>query len=355
MKRSLRLITLLVLSGLLLASCEGPMGPVGEQGTQGDKGDPGTTFSCTDCHFNNSPMSAYLAQWGESTHALGGNASYCNRTGCVQCHTSQGFLAWVSGESPAAIEIPVNPMQINCSTCHNIHTSYTSSDWALTNVGPQTLELLYGGEALVWDKGNSNQCVACHQAQVVSPAPVPGGADFTVTNVRMGPHHAPHANMVMGRTQFEPAGSATYPAGNYHNVASGCVTCHMSDPYGYQAGGHNMGIWYDEHGQKKMLYTGCVSCHEGVDMVAKVAGLEATIDGKMDRLKAQLTEAGVYNSATGLLNAGSFKPEAVAAMMVYLTVEDDHSHGVHNPRYTKALLDNTISSMEVIGFADPGK
>ncbi|MBE0667206.1 MAG: collagen-like protein, partial [Bacteroidales bacterium] len=36
MKRSLKFLSLLVMTGMVMASCEGPMGPAGDQGDKGD-------------------------------------------------------------------------------------------------------------------------------------------------------------------------------------------------------------------------------------------------------------------------------------------------------------------------------
>ena len=57
MRNLLKTISFAILSGFILASCEGPMGlqgPVGEQGIegqQGGQGDPGQNASCTVCHL----------------------------------------------------------------------------------------------------------------------------------------------------------------------------------------------------------------------------------------------------------------------------------------------------------------
>ena len=166
MKISIRLILLLAIAGFLLASCEGPMGPTGDAGTDGTDANE----NCTQCHNNNAKISNKTAQWAESTHSKGGNSAYANRSGCVQCHTSQGFLEYVAEGSTASLSIPVEPMQINCYTCHEIHSTFTESDWALTKPGAQILNVQYAGANVTWDKGTSNQCVACHQAFPVSPA-----------------------------------------------------------------------------------------------------------------------------------------------------------------------------------------
>jgi len=336
----IRSFALLVVTGFLFASCEGPMGPKGEDANQ----------SCTLCHNKDAVIENIRAQWEESTHATGGNAAYANRSGCVQCHTSQGFLEYVSEGSAADISVPLSPMQINCYTCHNIHDTYTDEDWALTKPGAQVLDVKYAGADVTWDKGNSNQCAFCHQSRLVSPAPVAGGADFQITNTRIGPHHGPNTNLILGKTPFELTGTA-YPTTNPHSSASGCLTCHMSTPYGYQAGGHNMGIWYDSHGTMTMLKTGCTSCHtDATALNTKITTLTNDVTGKLSQLEAKLIAAGIYNASTGLAKTGTFKANAVLAYLNYNTIKEDRSNGIHNPGYIKTLLDNSIAAMTAMGY-----
>lgn len=352
-------MSVLVAAGLFLASCEGPMGPVGDTGPEGGKGDPGTTLACAECHNNNSNAIAYSAQWSESIHANGGNAAYANRTGCVQCHTSQGFLEYVAEGSTAAISVPENPMQINCLTCHKIHRTFSADDWALTKPGAQTLEMKYAGADVVWDKGSSNQCVFCHQARSVSPVPTPNGADFEITNTRIGPHHGPNANLILGKLPFELAGT-DHPANPHASTVKGCVSCHMSTPYGYQAGGHNMALRYDSHGTETRLNTGCTSCHDiGSSPYTafnnKIADFQAEIAEKLEHLEAQLILAGIYDTSSELAKKGTFKANAVLAYLNYNTIKEDRSLGIHNPGYSEALLDKSISAMTALGYTVPGK
>lgn len=366
MKKSLRFISMIAVAGMVMVSCEGPMGPAGADGAKGDKGDkgdpgtPGTTLACAECHNNDDELIAFSAQWSESQHANGGNAGYANRTGCVQCHTHQGFLEYVAEGSAAAISVPENPMQINCYTCHKIHQTYTAADLALTKPGQQILDAKYNGADVIWNKGNSNQCVACHQERVVSPAPVVDGPSFTVSNSRFGPHHAPMANLVLGKHPFELPGTA-YPTTNVHSTSSGCITCHMSAPYGYLAGGHNMSLKYESHEVENRLLTGCTPCHD-ISSTAALAAFNTKIDNaqalvmdKLADLEFQLTNAGIYNPATELAKTGTYPANVALSYLNYNTVKEDRSKGVHNPTYIKVLLDNSIAEMVEAGYPVPVK
>jgi len=362
MKNLLKILSLLTIAGFILTACEGPMGPEGPAGKDGIDGVAGkdgvdANQTCTLCHTGSADLENKLAQWGRSLHANGENAAYANRAGCSQCHVSQSFLESVAKGSTADLSVQTDPMQINCYTCHEIHTTFTADDWALTKPGAETLVLQYAGAAVTWDQGNSNQCAACHQARNVSPAPVIDGADFAVTSSRIGVHHAPMTNFMLGKIPFELAGTA-YPTSNPHLAADGCISCHMAKPYGYQAGGHNMGVTYDSHGTETLLTTGCLVCHTSntaATITTKMNTLKAEVEDKLADLEAQLTAAGIYNATTELANTGTYNANVVLAYLNFNAVVEDKSMGAHNPPYIKTLLDNSIAELVDLGYPVPVK
>lgn len=355
MKNLIKLFLFMLATGLLLSSCEGPMGPAGADGANGANGIAGidANQSCTLCHDNSALIETKYAQWSESVHATGENAAYANRTGCVRCHTSQGFLEYVAEGSDANISVPAEPQQINCYTCHKIHKTWTDEDWALTKPTSEPLILKYAGATVTYDKGNSNQCVACHQARDVSPVPVADGADFAITSSRLSVHHGPQSNFLLGKIPFELAGTA-FPTSNPHTGTAGCVTCHMSTPYGYMAGGHSWKMTYSAHGGPETLNnTGCLTsnCHTSATTVATLfASVQTEVTTKLATLKAQLIAAGVYDVSNDLAKTGTFKANAVLAYLNYDAVVQDKSMGVHNPQYIRTLLDNSIAAMTTLGY-----
>jgi hypothetical protein len=348
MKNLIRLLSVLTVAGFILTSCEGPIGLEGKAGIDGID----ANATCTECHSSSAIIELKQAQWEESLHSTGENAAYANRAGCVQCHTSQGFLEYIAEGSTAAISIPNEPMQINCYTCHEIHKTFTTEDWSLTKPGPQTLEVKYAGADVIWDKGSSNQCAFCHQARTVSPAPVINGPDFALTSSRIGVHHAPMTNFVLGKIPFELTGTA-YPTANPHSSASGCISCHMAKPYGYLAGGHNMGMSYDAHGTETLNTTGCLTCHTtntAATITTKMNVLKADITTKMTTLRTKLIAAGIYDVTNDLAKTGTFKANIALAYLNYNAVAEDKSMGAHNPEYITTLLDNSIAALTTLGY-----
>ena len=168
----------------------------------------------------------------------------------------------------------------------------------------------------------------------------------------MGVHHAPMSNFLLGKIPFDVLPGTAMPTTNPHDNPSGCITCHMSTPYGYMAGGHEMGMTYSAHGGSETLNaTGCLTCHSTytqATITTKLNVLRGEVQTKLDELEAQLTTYGVYSPATGLAVAGTWKANAVLAYLNFNAVNEDKSLGVHNPVYTKVLLDNSIAAMTSI-------
>lgn len=345
-----------MLAGVALYSCEGPAGKDGvngQDGIDGENGENGTAV-CQVCHASDQEMAIKVAQYNKSFHANGENAAYANRSGCTKCHTSQGFVDFASTGTPAASY--TNPLQQNCYTCHQVHKTYTEADWTLTTKTAVVLDHHTGTDAskYTFDKGNSNLCANCHQGRTLTPAlPDVGGADVTLTSgqTRWGLHHGPMANILLGNGGYEIAGTISYSTNVHAAISNGCVNCHMSTPYGTMAGGHNLGMVFDQHGTELLNITGCSPCHangttaEQTALRLKVTNFQASTQALLDELEAKLITAGIYSTTTELAVAGTYSANVAGAYINWLTVKEDKSLGVHNPQYTKALLQNAIESL----------
>ncbi|MDZ7737626.1 MAG: collagen-like protein [Bacteroidales bacterium] len=179
MKKLSHLLLIIAAAMFVFTSCEGPQGPEGPQGAEGPQGEigpagptgPAGTAGCVECHDNSQIITAASAQWEASVHATGGNAER-NSTDCAPCHTSQGFLevnaagdfASTIGAKTTAAAID-NPVQPNCYTCHDIHSTYTSDDWTLNKTDATVAWHSVDGTATTVDIGAGNMCTGCHQAR----------------------------------------------------------------------------------------------------------------------------------------------------------------------------------------------
>ena len=337
-----------------LSSCEGedgtagPIGPIGPQGPAGPQGEG--TQNCVLCHGSSQLITAKTYQWEHSVHATGGNNNH-NATNCAGCHTSQGFLERIEtgaplGATAAVIEDPLPP---NCYTCHQIHQTYTDADWAFTQTEPVTF---WEGGATV-DLGKANLCVSCHQARVVSPAlPDPStGGTITMTSTRYGPHHGPQGMMLPGFGGYRVAGPESYENSAHtlllaNNTANACVQCHMGPALAGEYGGHTFRVSNDESGA--INSNACIACHTtgAAALNALVDGSQATIDSLATVLEDILVARGLYNPTTEQNLKVEFKGHEAGALYNFKFVTEDESRGVHNFKLSKALLTNSIASLQ---------
>ena len=332
-----------------LWSCEGDQGPIGPTGPQGPEGPQGPTGpsamngveNCMDCHGNSQLITAKMAQWEVSVHATGG-AYERNYSSCAGCHTSQGFLERVaSGEMTPSGTIE-DPLPQNCYACHQVHSTYTQEDWNLTTTDPVTFWV--GGETV--DLGNSNLCINCHQARVPNPALPPVGelAMYELTNKRYGPHHGSQGIMLTG--------SSAYLVGDdYENslhttlIENACVNCHMATVMGKnEAGGHTFAV-ISEGGE--LNTAGCIQCHSDEDaLLTKVDETQAEIDDLLNQLGTRLNELGILDDNLEY----AIVPQQVSSLHLgvlwnYKYVYEDKSGGVHNYKFAKKLLENSLEAL----------
>src|SRR3972149_6250503 len=119
---------LVIGAALVLAACAGEAGP------EGPSGATGTGEACE----------------------RGGD------TNCAGCHGTEGAKARINAGLPPhdpSVEGVVNVSPYDCRTCHNIHTTYTKADFALTG-GEQPVFMERAGGT--FDGGKGNLCANCH-------------------------------------------------------------------------------------------------------------------------------------------------------------------------------------------------
>lgn len=342
---------------LVFSACEGPKGadgatgPTGPQGPQGPAG-PSGAEQCGVCHNNATALFEKQMQWSLSVHGTGDIYIYGNRAGCAECHTHQGYLDYLkTGAAPTAGY--AEPSTINCRTCHNIHTKYDATDWALTNTNPVKYYETKGPKTTA-DFGKGNICAQCHQARAVAtPVDVNSSNNYTLTDARFGGHHSPAANVFGTNIAFIPKGSATIPTSNFHTmIKNGCVDCHMNNgpvAYGEPVGGHTFRMSTEDG--SVLNYPACTPCHSEVTSNFDQKGkFYSTFKADLAKADSIFIAKGWRNASTGLWNASSSKPLVVtqnqaAAMYAYEVLLEDKSNGIHNPKYARAILNNILEEI----------
>lgn len=357
MKRKPLLIGLVVFAVLILAACAGPEGPAGPAGPEGPAGPAGSAgpagpagpegpagpagpegpmgaaavmaaadLSCTECHNDTAIITGKKAPWSTSVHGSGTAAEYAGgRDGCTGCHSGASFSKMVaSGETPATYTgTAADVTHQDCRTCHQIHVTYTGEDWALETVAPVAL---YAFEDVTFDGGNGNLCVNCHQPRRTIDAATDGVVNWSSTHY--GPHHGPHSAMLLG---VGGAGAvAGNPSGHYKEVENTCVGCHL---------GEN-----DNHTFLPTV-AACQECHEGAENF-DINGFQTEVKELTAQLEEALVAKGMWDSETDEPVVGEYPEADAAAMWNYVYVaHEDKSFGVHNPEYTKALLEASLAAL----------
>lgn len=316
---------------VMFFGCAGKTGPIGAQGADG-------VAKCGTCHNVSTEVLAKQIQWENSTHATGGNFVR-NDTGCAPCHTSEGFRETLGTVQPKTTAAKIeNPTPQNCRTCHNIHKNYDRTDFDLATTAP--VQLAFGGTINI---GKGNICAECHQPRPMNPKPALGGPDITLTSTRYGGHHGPQASILLGKGLYEIPGPEKYESSPHVTVVTdGCVTCHMATPYGNQAGGHTLKMVYGTAETPNVA--ACVKCHTTTTNF-DINGTQTEVVALLEELKAQLVAAKLMTDDLVFVK-GTYSADKAGIMMNYQLITEDRSEGVHNAKYIKALLKNSIAYLK---------
>ncbi len=312
---------LLALVIALMVSCTGPEG---SQGPEGPQGPPGVSASetCSDCHNESDQLVfARSLQWESSGHGEGTSYLRGTSAGCAGCHAGEGFVAMIAaGIGPDEVEEgETNPTPQNCRTCHEIHNTYTDADWALTTEAPVTLYV----SGATFDAGAGNLCANCHQPRREMEAE---NGMVDVDSTHWGPHHGPQAAMLLG---IGGAGDASgTPSVHYTAIQDSCVTCHM----------------VDENHTMAANVAACTACHADASDF-DIGGAQTEVEELLAELLELLEAKGLYHEGHPVV--GEYPEGEAAALWNYIYIAtEDSSMGVHNPSYTKALLEASIEALQ---------
>lgn len=284
-------------------------------------------LACTDCHVDNNLITGKQSQWAQSGHGMG--LLFLEegpRANCAGCHSGNKFEERIeAGLQPNQLtQGDADPTRQDCRACHQIHETYTMTDFALETTAPVAFYAIPGA---TYDGGQGNLCASCHQPRRNAPVAV-NGVISGITE-HWGPHHSAQASMLLGVGGALVTGT---PHGHYGGVTNTCVHCHMGDGR-------------DHHFEPEVA--NCQTCHTGATSF-DINGRQTEIRALADSLGAMLVDAGLINesSADGHPIVTS-APEAQAkALWNWLYIHhEDRSNGVHNYPYTKAMLEASLAAM----------
>jgi hypothetical protein len=344
-KKLLVLLGVLIAATVLITACagaQGEPGPAGPAGPAGPQGEPGpaavtTDLTCTECHNDTSIITSKKANWEESLHGKGtAFAEEGDRNTCAFCHSGDVFSAAIAaGQNFSQVEEgTANPTHQDCRTCHQIHVTYTSADWALeTDAAVTTVT-----SGATFDGGAGNLCANCHQARRY----LAGFVDKTdptkyAVTARFNTHYSVQVDTLMGTIDVNTAlGVDGKPGAHYAMIEDTCVGCHMGD-------GRN-------HRMEPQLTT-CVACHaDATDY--NVNGAVTAFEEKVVQLHDALVAKGLINEdGTNIVKNADGSPVLLdapqaSALFVYHLIEEDASKSVHNPNYFNALVDASLEALK---------
>jgi hypothetical protein len=316
-----------VLLAIVLAGCagpEGPAGPAGPEGPAGPQGEPPTAaeLSCTGCHNDTSLITGKHTAWSESAHGTGETFVRAASSRCAGCHSGGTFSTMIA-EGLTATQLESgdpNPTRTDCRTCHQIHTTYTTDDWAVETSDPVTFNVI---ASATFDGGAGNLCANCHQPLSGYPEAVDGMVE--VSSTHWGPM-SPPSTMLFG---VGGAGDVPNMPGVHSSVVKDtCVTCHLGDT--------------NNHTFEPDVST-CTMCHADAEDF-NIDNVQSDVQAMMDELEEALVAAGLLD-ADGHPVVGTYPEAQAAALWNLIYIEEDRSLGVHNADYIKALLQYSLEAM----------
>lgn len=355
-----------------IAGPEGPAGPAGANGQDGG-------YVCLNCH-NADYKVVQPETYAMSGHGTGTAHVTHGSTSCGACHTDEGYRQSI-GSQTLTLTAAVAEARIGCSTCHSgghasAGVALGGKDAALRHSGAYTLnQLNEAGQTVSVDyANNSNNCTHCHQPRRtatsgLAPATTGTNAGKITINSTLGPHYGNQSALLEGMFGAEIAGTTPYPAKGSatHRTGASCTSCHMGAKIGTD-GNHTM----------SPSVQNCKTCHataasydvNGGQNKIKLLMLE--LAEEIIRVKAAdfrianytgtkpFTSPNVFTDPTYSTNqltviatryydpADAVNMKVAKAYWNWRYVYQDHSYGVHNPKYAEALLKNTIADLKTI-------
>jgi len=331
-------------------SCHGPgadhAGNIAKIGVSYDVG------VCAQCH--DAPTHHMVVrQWELAIpHATMPSGSHATSTSCFPCHSGKAFTKWLDNKSNPGYTTSDAGYPLTCTVCHDPHDA--TNPHQLRTVQADSL---MNGYVIGDVGGNGRLCMNCHRSRYKANVKVTQWGNY------FGPHENPQADMFLGQNAYEyglPIAGLT----THTQLEDGCVTCHMSAATGKATnmlGGHTWKMaGPDSTGTEVDNVTVCQQCHGPIasfddvkaaadyDGNGKIEGVQTEVQGLLNRLKAVLPIDPATGEPVNMAKDSNLvkgKPELMRAIYDYYFVKNDKSMGVHNAKYTFAILRAALGSL----------
>lgn len=276
-----------------------------------------------------------------------------NLNNCGVCHSGDfRQMSLIDGDTVPDTALAGTPTDqlngVTCAVCHDPHEQTGNNalppdpghDAQLRYVEIKTSDAV-NTIAGVQNADRFNLCGQCHHSR---------GRVWTSTS--RGPHPSVQSNMYIGEMAV-PDGVTLLLANQrsvHRFVPKQCVTCHMvQHPFVDEE--HPA---YTGHGLE-IDYAGCtaVGCHPSEDSAqTDQENLEASVKSRLEAIAARLGDESTwgYSAEGGPADQSGISDTVKKVRFLYYYVIEDGSYGVHNPEYTKAILDEAEALLTSAGM-----
>lgn len=293
---------------------------------------------------------------------------------CFRCHSSAFRIQMVDsklakGVSPADIHAQILALPeaearefahvslhtASCDTCHDPHrktgnlTQQSGNEAQLRRATHNTdTNPIRPGSPVQEHTVYNHTCMSCHNGRGANPS----DTALNSGTVRPNMHDSPQGNMLLGIGGVTGAGGTILHSG-HSDAPDQCIKCHMPDK---------------RHVMVVQLDTSCAPCHSVQDAAARHATLRREILNnllatrtRMERWAQQRFGNPLFWAYTSVIQeeqeGATPPPQAQVPIQVkrarhnYFFVIRDRSLGIHNPLYTRQLLDVANQNLDQIGVS----
>ena len=358
---------------------------------------------CGSCHGEPTHHGRFQ-EWQTSGHASYATADHAGaRSGCAGCHSAQGAIAWLdqlAAGNSAPMDFPIDTLNAGqplttdnvqpqtCVTCHDPHNPGDVSGahgTGIVRLNGNTPMLPSGFAAVGVGKGAV--CFACHAGRrgettddsgnVVYGLHEDGNQYFGVLTSYGTAHHGPQGSVLMGRNAYFVQGVR----GAHSNIENTCVNCHMDQIPGpaefsnsaaqtnhtfkadlsicancHGAGFNGQGVADSVDAETAVLSDAITSAVLKLNTLTLADGQTATLHSGHSGNYVEIDDASgvqVGNNVNLPALASTDAPDApgqilAKALWNLSLVENDLSHGVHNPSFVHQVLNASIDKVNAL-------
>ncbi len=308
---------------------------------------------CTQCH--DAPTHHTIGTYfSVSVHAILPDGAHTAQTGCFPCHSGGAYYKYAKNPSNPGWTAADGNIPIACAVCHDPHNA---NNFGLRLVPSITLKNGYSVPTGLG--GNGQLCMTCHQARSNGATVITTKAPYYGFKDRFGPHHGPQSDMFLGQNAYQFGDTTISGLMTHGSVPDACVTCHMANIGGGNSPSHQWSMVDTTGGTPHDLVGGCVSCHGNItsfeDIKASsdwdgngiIEGVQTEVVGMLNQLSSLLPKDASGNVVTAMADSLKVKnqPNIIKGIYTYYFVTEDRSKGVHNAKYTVALLQRALSNL----------